>query len=141
MSLELYAKAMNVYFGMYGVTMTTNPDLFWSEKGIMMMPYVKAVGAATTLPGFFARMTGLGFILMVLGKHFGTSDRTFSKQAVAFHALSTKFFYDVATLTVGKRQPVLFTPWVWKLQILVNVVLAAWGVHALGGVKSAIKKD
>ena len=49
MSLELYAKAMTAYFGMYGVTMTTNPDLFWSEKGIMMMPYVKAFGAATTL--------------------------------------------------------------------------------------------
>ena len=53
----------------------------WSEKGIMMMPYVKAFGAATTLPGFFARMTGLGFIILVLGKHFGASDKTFSQQA------------------------------------------------------------
>merc|ERR1712072_1385594 len=118
---------MTAYFGMYGVTMTTNPDLFWSEKGIMMMPYVKAFGAATTLPGFFARMTGLGFIVMVLGKHFGASDKTFSKQAVAFHVLSTKWFFGLATMTVGRRQPAIVTPWVWKLQVLVNIMLAVWG--------------
>ena len=141
MSLELYAKAMTAYFGVYGVTMTTNPDLFWSEKGIMMMPYVKAFGAATTLPGFFARMTGLGFIILVLGKHFGASDKTFSQQCVAFHVLSTKWFYGLATMTVGRRQPVMFTPWVWKLQVLVNIMLTVWGVQSLGGVKSAIKKD
>lgn len=141
MSLDLYDIAMQAYFSLYGLTMTTDPDMFWSAKGIMRVPYVTSFGGATSAVGFFARMTGLGFVIMVLGRRAGTPKATFAKQALAFHVLSTKWFCDLTQVVSTRRSPSIFIPWAWKLQVFVNIILALWGIVALGGPKKALKLD
>jgi hypothetical protein len=81
-----------------------------------------------TAPGFFARMVGLNFGLLVLGRtHFGVSEDAFTKQTVAFHVLSLIFFAPIARSGGGAG-----TPWVWQLQCVINIILALWGAQSAG---------
>ena len=127
---------------MFGVTLFLNPDKFWSATaGVMPLRYFNAVGAATTQSGFFARMTGLGFLVLVLGKRLGTSNAVFAKQCNAFHAFTLKLFYDLTRVTYAKRQTVEFVAQTWKLQVAVNVALLLWGTSTTGGLKNMLKRD
>lgn len=87
------------------------------------------LGPAWTPPGFFARMVGLCFGLMTLGRtHFGVSADAWTKQTVAFHATSLVPF---AYLVIQQEADV-WPKWVWQIQCVVNVLLALWGAHSLG---------
>ena len=140
--VDQYATAMQHYFTLFGVTLFLNPDKFWSATaGVMPLRYFNAVGAATTQSGFFARMTGLGFLVLVLGKRLGTSNAVFAKQCNAFHAFTLKMFYDCARVTYARRQTVEFVAQTWKLQVAVNVALLLWGTSTTGGLKNMLKRD
>lgn len=81
-----------------------------------------------TAGGFFARMVGLNFGLLVLGRtHFGVSEEAFTKQTVAFHLLSLIFFVPIA-----RSGGAVWTQWVWQLQCVINIVLALWGAQTAG---------
>ena len=138
-----YVKAMQAYFGLFGVTLATNPDYFWGAKSVFKFPYFAAtIGSATTASGFFARFFGIALILIVLGSvRFGVSDRSFSKQATGFHVLTTKIIYNVANVVGTKKAPSPFVAQTWKVQLLVNIAFAAWGVKVAGGVQKLIKAD
>jgi hypothetical protein len=142
MSLALYSKVMLGYFGTYAVTMVTNPDLFWSASGIAPLKFVGSVGSATTLSGFFARMTGFGFLALVFGKLAGASDKVFAKQCNLFHIGTLYWFYQLSQYVPGKKEiPAAFNSATWQIQCVVSIIFAAWGIHALGGIKKAIKLD
>merc|ERR1711939_340774 len=97
--------------------------------------FSKELGDSTTAGGFFARMVGLGFMIMFLGKtRFGVSDDAWMKTTVTFHVGSLWWFWKLTT-AAG------WTPWVWQLQCLLNVVFAAWGVQSMGGVDKLLKQD
>ena len=151
----MYDLAMTIYFGMYGATMTTNSELFWGPDSIMMLParrcvesnfgrpmpstrrcpchdhlthcfistqYMSATGDAQS--AFFQRMTGLGFAIMSLGyAKCGVSKDAWIKQTMLFHVISTPIFF----LQCASDDGTSFTPWVWYLQIVINIVLAGWG--------------
>ena len=117
----MYDLAMTIYFGMYGATMTTNSELFWGPNSIMMLPYMSSVGDAQS--AFFQRMTGLGFAIMSLGyAKCGVSKDAWIKQTMLFHVGTIPVFYTMCTTDSDA-----FTPWVWMLQIAINIGLAAWG--------------
>ena len=117
----MYDLAMTIYFGMYGATMTTNSELFWGPNSIMMLPYMSSVGDAQS--AFFQRMTGLGFAIMSLGyAKCGVSKDAWIKQTMLFHVGTIPVFYTMCTTDSDA-----FTPWVWMLQIAINIALAAWG--------------
>ena len=81
-----------------------------------------------TAGGFFARMVGLNFGLLVLGRtHFGVSEEAFTMQTVAFHLLSLIFFVPIA-----RSGGAVWTQWVWQLQCVINIVLALWGAQTAG---------
>lgn len=47
---------------------TSTPRRFWGPNGLGQLPYFsKELGDSTTAGGFFARMVGLGFMIMFLG--------------------------------------------------------------------------
>merc|ERR1712230_125856 len=116
--------------------MRWDPDMFWGPNGLGQLPYFsKELGDSTTAGGFFARMVGLGFMIMFLGKtRFGVSDDAWMKTTVTFHVGSLWWFWKLTT-AAG------WTPWVWQLQCLLNVVFAAWGVQSMGGVDKLLKQD
>merc|ERR1719269_401736 len=102
--------------------MTTNSELFWGPNSIMMLPYMSSVGDAQS--AFFQRMTGLGFAIMSLGyAKCGVSKDAWIKQTMLFHVVSTPIFF----LQCASDDGTSFTPWVWYLQIAINVALAGWG--------------
>ena len=122
----MYDLAMTIYFGMYGATMTTNSELFWGPDSIMMLPYMSS--AADAQSAFFQRMTGLGFAIMSLGyAKCGVSKDAWIKQTMLFHVISTPIFF----LQCASDDGTSFTPWVWYLQIAINIALAAWGCNAV----------
>ncbi|ACO69209.1 predicted protein [Micromonas commoda] len=131
-----YSDAMVPYFGLYAFTMCWDPDMFWGPNGLGQLPYFsKELGDSTTAGGFFARMVGLGFLTMFLGKtRFGVSDDAWMKTTVTFHVGSLWWFYKLTT-AAG------WTTWVWQLQCLLNVVFAAWGVQSMGGLDKLLKQD
>ncbi len=117
----MYDLAMTIYFGMYGATMTTNSELFWGPDSIMMLPYMSS--AADAQSAFFQRMTGLGFAIMSLGyAKCGVSKDAWIKQTMLFHVGTIPVFYTMCTTDSDA-----FTPWVWMLQIAINLALAGWG--------------
>ena len=118
----MYDLAMTIYFGIYGATMTTNSELFWGPDSLMMLPYMSS--AADAQSAFFQRMTGLGFAIMSLGyAKCGVSKDAWIKQTMLFHVVSTPIFFFQCASDDGTS----FTPWVWYLQIAINIVLAGWG--------------
>merc|ERR1712072_1531131 len=118
--MGMYDLAMTIYFGMYGATMTTNSELFWGPNSIMMLPYMSSVGDAQS--AFFQRMPGLGFAIMSLGyAKCGVSKDAWIKQTMLFHVVSTPIFF----LQCASDDGTSFTPWVWYLQIAINIGLAA----------------
>ena len=123
----MYDLAMTIYFGMYGATMTTNAPFFWGPDSIMMLPYMSAEMCATG--NFFARMVGICFALITLARVvMGMSKDAFVKQTVAFHVVTCVPFGQLA-MSDGKH----FTPWVWWVQVGMNVALALWGYTQMGG--------
>ena len=117
----MYDLAMTIYFGMYGATMTTNSELFWGPDSIMMLPYMSAEMCATG--NFFARMVGINFAIMTLGyAKLGVSKDAWIKQTMLFHVGTIPVFYTMCTTDSDA-----FTPWVWMLQIAINIALAGWG--------------
>jgi hypothetical protein len=122
---------MSVYFGAFAATMTTAPDFFWGKDSVMMMPYFRqALGGADQPAGFFCRLTGLTFGILVLGyKAFGMSEDTFTKMTIAWHVLCTPFMFQAS----GNSSAT--TPWVWQLQMAGQLGLAAWGYSTLKGGK------
>ena len=118
----MYDLAMTIYFGMYGATMTTNCPFFWGPDSIMMLPYMSAEMCATG--NFFARMVGINFAIMTLGyAKLGVSKDAWIKQTMLFHVGTVPVFYTMCANTDGTE----FTPWVWMVQIAMNIGLAAWG--------------
>ena len=112
---------MQIYFGMYGVTMTASCDFFWGPNSIMMMPYQSV--PLDPIGAFFTRVVGIAFLVIMLGRAmWGTSKDTFIKQTMAFH-VGTLLPFAQNALSDGKH----FTPWVWMMQTALNVALAAWG--------------
>ena len=88
----------------------------------------QTLGDALTAAGFFARMVGLNFGLLVLGRtHFGVSEDAFSKQTIAFHVATLLPFGNIALNTTAD-----WTKWVWQLQVVINIVLALWGAQTAG---------
>jgi len=80
--------------------------------------------AADAQSAFFQRMTGLGFAIMSLGyAKCGVSKDAWIKQTMLFHVVSTPIFF----LQCASDDGTSFTPWVWYLQIAINIVLAGWG--------------
>ena len=80
--------------------------------------------AADAQSAFFQRMTGLGFAIMSLGyAKCGVSKDAWIKQTMLFHVVSTPIFF----LQCASDDGTSFTPWVWYLQIVINIVLAGWG--------------
>ena len=74
-------------------------------------------------------------VLPSTGKtRFGVSDDAWMKSTVTFHVGSLWWFWKLTT-AAG------WTPWVWQLQCLLNVVFAAWGVQSMGGVDKLLKQD
>ena len=119
----MYDLAMTIYFGMYGATMTTNCPFFWGPDSIMMLPYMSAPMCATG--NFFARMVGINFAIMTLGyAKLGVSKDAWIKQTMLFHVGTIPVFYMMCVNSDGSE----FTPWVWMVQIAMNIGLAAWGV-------------
>jgi hypothetical protein len=141
MSLETYCQAMTAYFGLYGVTMTINPDKFWSTEGIMPLKFISPAGPANTLSGFFARFVGITFLTMVISKVNGMSDKCWARLANTFHVTSAWLCYVAATTVGTKRNPSPFVATTWWIQLATNVAFFAWGVHASGSVKKALKAD
>ena len=158
-------------FGKLTVIPSSTPRRFWGPNGLGQLPYFsKELGDSTTAGGFFARMVGLGFMIMFLGTtqfprldrralsrneprnktnrtrprahvlpstgktRFGVSDDAWMKSTVTFHVGSLWWFWKLTT-AAG------WTPWVWQLQCLLNVVFAAWGVQSMGGVDKLLKQD
>lgn len=138
-----YVKFMRAYMGMFGVTLATNPDYFWGANAVTKFSYFNAtIGDATSPAGFFARMCGLTFLILVAGNvRFGVSDRAFTKQTAAWNAVTLKLMYDCATFVGTKRAPSPFVQQTWQLQLLVNIALVAWGAHVAGGVQKLIKAE
>ena len=125
--MEMYDQAMQVYFGMYGVTMTANAEFFWGANSPLMLPYWHA--QMDPIGAFFARMVGICFALITLGRvAMGMSKDAFVKQTVAFHVVTCVPFGQLA-MSDGKH----FTPWVWWVQVGMNVALALWGYTQMGG--------
>jgi|Transcript_10421 hypothetical protein len=124
-----YDTAMQVYFGMYAVTMSTFPDEIWGKGGLGQLPYwAKPLGDAMTHGGFFARIVGMCFGLIVFGRrHCGVTADAFSKQTIAFHVASLIPFGNLA-LNANPN----WTQWAWQVQVTMNVVLALWGAQATG---------
>ncbi len=55
-------------FGKLTVIPSSTPRRFWGPNGLGQLPYFsKELGDSTTAGGFFARMVGLGFMIMFLG--------------------------------------------------------------------------
>ena len=121
----MYDLAMTIYFGMYGATMTTNCPFFWGPDSIMMLPYMASEMCATG--NFFARMVGINFAIMTLGyAKLGVSKDAWIKQTMLFHVGTIPVFYMMCVNSDGTE----FTPWVWMVQIAMNIGLAAWGCNA-----------
>merc|ERR1712224_1183127 len=53
----------------------------------------------------------------------GVSKDAWIKQTMIFHVVSTPIFF----LHCASDDGTSFTPWVWYLQIVINIVLAGWG--------------
>lgn len=66
---------------------------------------------------------------------FGVSDDAWCKSTIAFHVGSLWWFWKLTTAGAG------WTPWVWQLQCVLNVVFTAWGVQTIGGVDKLLKQD
>lgn len=145
MSVDLYAKAMTAYFGLFGATLSTNPDRFWGPNSVTKISYWTAqTGGVTTIGGWFARACGLSFLALIASQHFGGNKKVFAKQCVAWHVLSLRIIYPLATFVAatGKRAPVpVFNVQIWKLQLVVNIILILWGLYCIGGPKAMIKRD
>ena len=78
--------------------------------------------------GFFARIVGMCFGLIVFGRrHCGVTADAFSKQTIAFHVASLIPFGNLA-LNANPN----WTQWAWQVQVTMNVVLALWGAQATG---------
>ena len=88
----------------------------------MMLPYMSA--SLGPHGAFFARMTGICFSILTLG-YFkcGVSKDAWIKQTMLFHVGTIPVFFLNCASTDGAD----FTPWVWYLQIAINVALAGWG--------------
>jgi hypothetical protein len=72
---------------------------------------------------FFARMVGINFSIMTLGyAKLGVSKDAWIKQTMLFHVGTIPVFYTMCTTDSDA-----FTPWVWMLQIAINIALAGWG--------------
>jgi len=145
MSVNLYATAMTAYFGMFGATLSTNPDRFWGPNSITKISYWTApTGSATTIAGWFARAFGLSLLAFTAGRFLGGNKTIFAKQCVAWHVLSLRIIYPLATfVATGRRAPVpVFNVQIWKAQLVVNIILILWGVGCiLLGPKTTIKRD
>ena len=116
-----YDQVMQMYFAMFGATMTASCEFFWGSKSIMMMPYMAV--PMDPIGVFFTRMVGICFLLLTLGRvMWGTPKDTFLKQTMGFHVGSLLPFIGAA-MSDGKH----LTPWVWMMQIGMNVAFAAWG--------------
>lgn len=124
-----YTTAMTGYFGMYAVTMLISPDFFWGPESPLMLPYMAAPLGPDGL--FFGRMVGLLFGLAVLS-HLRLGCSSFARWSVGFHLGSLLLFVPKA---MGD-EPQAFTPQIWKLQVAVNLALAAWGANAGKGKKA-----
>ena len=73
---------------------------------------------------FFARMTGICFSILTLGyAKCGVSKDAWIKQTMLFHVGTIPVFYTMCANSDGTE----FTPWVWMVQIAMNIALAAWG--------------
>lgn len=145
MSVDLYATAMTAYFGMYGVTLSADPDRFWGPKSIVKISYwTTPVGGLTALSGWFPRAFGALLLAFIANRFFGGNKKVFAKQCIAFHVLLLRIMYPLATIVAatGKRAPVpVFNAQIWKLQCVVNIILILWGLACIGGPKSMIKRD
>lgn len=101
---------------------------------------MKPVGDALAPAGFFARLVGMCFGLLVFGRlKCGVSEDAFSKQTIAFHVASLLPFGNIALNTTAD-----WTKWVWQLQVVINVLLALWGAQStglLGGGKKKAKRS
>ena len=116
-----YDGVMQIYFAMFSATMTTSAEFFWGSKSIMMMPYMAI--PMDPIGVFFTRIVGICFLLLTLGRvMWGTPKDTFVKQTMGFH-VGTILPFIGAAMSDGKHM----TPWVWMMQIGMNVAFAAWG--------------
>jgi hypothetical protein len=106
-----------------------------------MIPYfTQDLGDSTTLAGFFARMVGLGFLMIALAPKLGANESSFVKQTMVFHVGALPWFYKLSTyVAVGKKAVQLWTPWAWQLQCVVNVLFAVWGYLTLSAGKKKKK--
>ena len=117
------------------------PNRVWSAGGLGQLPYwAKPLGDALAQGGFFARMVGLVFGLVVFGRtHCGVTEDAFSKQTIAFHVSTLVPFGNLA-LNAHPN----WTQWVWQVQCVMNIVLALWGAQScglLGGGKKKAKRS
>jgi hypothetical protein len=117
------------------------PCRVWGKDGLGQLPYwAKPLGDALAPAGFFARIVGMCFGLLVFGRlKCGVSEDAFSKQTIAFHVVSLLPFGNIALNPTAN-----WTQWVWQLQVVINVLLALWGAQStglLGGGKKKAKRS
>ena len=117
------------------------PRRVWGKDGLGQLPYfLKPLGDGLALAGFFARLVGLCFGLLVFGRlKCGVTEDAFSKQTIAFHVATLLPFGNIALNTTAD-----WTKWVWQLQVVINVILAPWGAQStglLGGGKKKAKRS
>lgn len=107
----------------------------------MPLKFISPAGPANTLSGFFARFVGIIFLTMVISKVNGMSDKCWARLANTFHVTCSWLCYVAATTAGTRRNPSPFVATTWWIQLATNVAFFAWGVHASGSVKKALKAD
>ena len=106
---DLFKLLPQVVYGMFGVTATLAPYIFWESSAIVpvIMTFWKgAVDSPATI--WWARAFGTGMLTYALGPSFGVGEEGYFKQTLIFNLFSAIHFVMMILMTDG-----IVVEWMW----------------------------